>query len=1032
MRFLCLSCALVFLLLLNTTRLCVAAGDSTQAGQALDSIQQVGQPGDGVYAITEAGPHQRRWGKANHIEQLGGSLQTIINSYVELKTGMNAWSPADQKWIEASDEIEIVAGALGAPGGAVARKAQHQVIIAPRLLASPDPVIDLQMMDGKRLRSHVLGIAYTDTRTGQSIFIAEPRDTGAEVVGRNQVLYADAFDGLDADLRYTMKISSFEQDVVLRQQLPFGDELRKAGFSPESTRVEIWTAFVTDTPPTRHPIEVDGKILEGDEQLDFGPGSMAFGPSQAFKLEDGASHPPVLALAAQTGCRMAMEWATIDGQQFLIESIPFDQVQALTADLPKPQAKAGVHKDLQRALLARQTTGRARPVSLRAQAAPTPSEARQVAQATRRPLAAQKAAVLFDYVLINGATGYRFQGDTTYYVTADAYFFGTNIFEGGTVIKFDRYLGTPGVPRIILRAGPIACETSAYRPAVFTAKDDDSVGEIISGSTGNPGTNYYGYTHLCLWDLGPACYVHDVRFCYAYAGFSDEYRQQSELRHVQFVNCYINVNTYGAAFQLRNALSYNSYYGLVAQYSTLSAENATFNTGSRLIYNVISSAISFTNCLIVAYSDSSGYSGSPNRTVVPTNGVFQAVKGGGHYLPADSPFRDLGTTNIHAGLLTDLKSRTTVAPLVLTTDITVPTTLAPCAGRDLDTPDLGYHYDPLDYLVSNLNVTNATLLLTNGVAVGCYGNYMGFYLLAGSKIISEGTPTTLNQLVRYRTVQESPISLSEPWSHTISCTGSYSPAPEIRARFTRFSMLTPGSGSAHIIPTYGPFVINLRDCQFSSGGLLVSVNTGLTLGINNCLFQRVNSLIGGDTLTCYNNTFFGGTATFSDWPGQTYTVRDNLFDQTTVWQYAYGSWTLGYNGYISGYSRLSPNGPNDVILAASPAYQTSWLGTFYLPSSISLTNAGSRAASVAGLYHYTTQTNQTRQGTNIVDIGFHYVACDNNTGKPLDDDADGWPNYFEDRNGNGLVDSGETNWQSATDMGLKVLITEPKGNSNLP
>jgi hypothetical protein len=42
------------------------------------------------------------------------------------------------------------------------------------------------------------------------------------------------------------------------------------------------------------------------------------------------------------------------------------------------------------------------------------------------------------------------------------------------------------------------------------------------------------------------------------------------------------------------------------------------------------------------------------------------------------------------------------------------------------------------------------------------------------------------------------------------------------------------------------------------------------------------------------------------------------------------------------------------------------------------------------------------------------------------------PDYFEDINGNGSVDSGETDWNSATDLGLRVFITEPKGNGSIP
>ena len=51
---------------------------------------------------------------------------------------------------------------------------------------------------------------------------------------------------------------------------------------------------------------------------------------------------------------------------------------------------------------------------------------------------------------------------------------------------------------------------------------------------------------------------------------------------------------------------------------------------------------------------------------------------------------------------------------------TTPTTLFPQALRDSDVPDLGYHYFSLDYLWTALEVTNASLTLSNGVAIGFY------------------------------------------------------------------------------------------------------------------------------------------------------------------------------------------------------------------------------------------------------------------------------------------------------------------------
>jgi hypothetical protein len=50
----------------------------------------------------------------------------------------------------------------------------------------------------------------------------------------------------------------------------------------------------------------------------------------------------------------------------------------------------------------------------------------------------------------------------------------------------------------------------------------------------------------------------------------------------------------------------------------------------------------------------------------------------------------------------------------------------------------------------------------------------------------------------------------------------------------------------------------------------------------------------------------------------------------------------------------------------------------------------------------------------------------------LDTDSDGVPDYWEDADGDGLVDNGETDWASASDLGLRVLITRPQHHSPVP
>ncbi len=72
-----------------------------------------------------------------------------------------------------------------------------------------------------------------------------------------------------------------------------------------------------------------------------------------------------------------------------------------------------------------------------------------------------------------------------------------------------------------------------------------------------------------------------------------------------------------------------------------------------------------------------------------------------------------------------------------------------------------------------------------------------------------------------------------------------------------------------------------------------------------------------------------------------------------------------------------------------------------------------------------------RELTNRLDLGFHVISADS-SGNPLDKDADGFVDFPEDLTGNGTVDSGETDPASPTDLGLRVQITNPKSNSNIP
>jgi hypothetical protein len=166
------------------------------------------------------------------------------------------------------------------------------------------------------------------------------------------------------------------------------------------------------------------------------------------------------------------------------------------------------------------------------------------------------------------------------------------------------------------------------------------------------------------------------------------------------------------------------------------------------------------------------------------------------------------------------------------------------------------------------------------------------------------------------------------------------------------------------------------------------------------------------------------------------TILDSAFDDADLDATDFHSSTASlthydYNAFLSGADRTSPQGANDVIVSDFD-WQSSWLGRFYLPVGSDLIDEGGVTAPNIGLYHFTTQTaNDSKETTSTVDMGYHYVGVDED-GMPIDTDGDGTPDYKEDVNGNGDVDSGETDWEDAEDLGFRVFITRPKNNSIIP
>jgi hypothetical protein len=439
---------------------------------------------------------------------------------------------------------------------------------------------------------------------------------------------------------------------------------------------------------------------------------------------------------------------------------------------------------------------------------------------------------------------------------------------------------------------------------------------------------------------------------------------------------------------------------------SIDAENVTADQVGT--FNQSANYCTATNCIFTGTGSADGVTGFASCSRNATNtGVYTNVGAGSYYLASGSTNRGVGTTNINSALLADLQTLTTYPPVtniygLITNDYT----LSPQVERNTGTPDRGYHYSPIDYAV-NIELADATITVLPGTVLAGYGPY-GVYFGTNGSMDCEGTATSPNYLVQYNTVQEQSNTNWETSSwNALLLTPGQTDSSWANFAFTLWSVFgTNGQINAYSAPISCP--VALQDCQFYGG--TIGLIQGPVLTTTNCLFHRVNltvkdGAIGNVSPTFCNDLFFGGELTLKHLESGQFTFRDNLFDQTVV-SFQSGSSNINVcsnNAYVTTTNGFLLPTNGDTFLTTSPTFQTGALGNYYYPTNLTnLIYTGSQLATAAGLFFYTVTTNNVIDGTNMVSIGFHYVAVDSNN-VPLGGESGGVSDYLEDWSGNGVL-----------------------------
>ena len=732
---------------------------------------------------------------------------------------------------------------------------------------------------------------------------------------------------------------------------------------------------------------------------------------------------------------MVKEWVQQpDGRRFLVEAVPVQQIDGALDTLPSKPGGAGlppVRRSSREQLWASAT----KPRRTNDQTDRMRRLDRSVDSALIQHLG--RPGLVLDYLSVtSGTTNQVFRGDVMYWVSGSVVLYGTTTFEPGAVIKFD----PSSSAGIEIRDG-LSWLANPLMPVTLTARDDSGFGETAPGQT-TPLT-HAGYAGSGLRINGPTTtLINGLRVRNLRRGVEYVTGTGHTLRHAQFVDVGEAIRlTGGTAVAAQNLLVTRASTGVFGGTGNATAvvEHATVDGADRLAVSGVfanSAAITVRNSILnrVTNGLSGSYTGGSHTVETSLGaGLFQTLRGGAHYLPAESPHRDTGTASVDSALTTDLRVMTTEAPQELVGEISLSTVLRPIVALDSGTLDRGFHYARIDYAASGVTVTNATLTLTNGVRLATYGS-VGMNLRSGAVFRSGGSPNQLNWFTRLALVQEE--TTAEPGSLSLLSSLGGSPVPRVEMRFTGFGAGAETTTRRRLLTAEGSSVVvwTMKDCalwnqRFST----YAYSSGLSLTWENNRWHRASvdlyqeALPGytSFTLNAHNNLWIAGAVTLNSGINGTWTLRDNLFDGSTNSQPGGTSWTASNNGY-RGASSFGGSNNRTPSLAD---YQNGPLGTNYYPTSgANLSNlfaVGFRTGTTAGLFHHTLRTDLAAVGTNLVSIGFHYLRTSAG-GVPLDSDGDGIPDWMEDANGDGSFQSAnETDWAKSpngtTDaMGLQV------------
>jgi hypothetical protein len=248
---------IVFALLVSTL---AGAQAQVTGNRATAAARQPALPAPTAFSPVSRDGSSTVWERTIYQRNPDGTVVPRKSRYTELGSGLNFKDPQTGRWRPSRETIDLLP-----PGGAFAASATQGSHKASFPLDIAQGVISLTTPEGKQLISRPIGLFFEDDNS--SALVAIVTNSAGELVGSNQVVYPNAFEGVAASIRYRYTRAGFEQDVIVQGQLPDPAAL---GLNPARTRLGVLTAFFDTNNPVITPGSVDATEGMSDSTLSFG------------------------------------------------------------------------------------------------------------------------------------------------------------------------------------------------------------------------------------------------------------------------------------------------------------------------------------------------------------------------------------------------------------------------------------------------------------------------------------------------------------------------------------------------------------------------------------------------------------------------------------------------------------------------------------------------------------------------------------------------------------------------------------------